>query len=520
MNARALRCWWLWTFVALLGCGAEPNSAEDSGDGIPETQVLGLVNDGYWAGVDKPFPRTARGHVVGIASHNAYVDTGRNAQQSLLSTQRRIQSAITANADIIELDLKEQNGQVYVDHNDDGGTTGALFAHVLDLAELRSAKAVLYLEIKETSSHASIARKVLDILNDRRTWYARKGRPVVIRSFYSWKNNLIETRNLLAQYPLISPYLRLHVLFSGNQATHGRIHEVHDSGWHGVEFPYTDTNILSKIAYGKSLGLGVTLWTIPVSLGEVYLSNLREEVDAFVVDYNVAKARAVVAEANQLLYLSVWSQPASGTSIRYYRTNATPYMAPVNIAGAPNTMTAGAGKDGYGTSLLFSAASGQSMPFYDADTASGQGYFVSIYVSFDDLLTSCPGGASSCTMALVNKSESGAFALELFRSSSGERTLRFGVYVGGGYQYATQPLSGLTATNGYLITGAYDGNGQVWLWVDNSISGTTQAGPFTTGVRNTDVPVTLGADPQTGVRPRFFLSGKVQMVQVLRWGAH
>jgi hypothetical protein len=68
-------------------------------------------------------------------------------------------------------------------------------------------------------------------------------------------------------------------------------------------------------------------------------------VDAFVVEYDVAKARGVVADANQLLYMSVWNQPAGGTSVRYYRTAATAYTVPANVAGAPTTLTDAAGED-------------------------------------------------------------------------------------------------------------------------------------------------------------------------------
>ncbi len=488
-------------------------------------EAVALGNTGYWAGVEKAFPRTARGHAVGICRHNSYVDSGTSSSASLSSTQSRIQAAIDANADLIELDVKEQGGQVYVDHDDDGGSTGALLADVLDYGPLRADDSVLFIEVKETSSHASIASKLMAILNARRDAYARAGRPVVIRSFHSWRENLLEVQSLFGLYPSISPYVRLHVLFSGNQtsdmaAYHGLIRDAATSGWHGVEFPYTDANILSKVAYAKAWGLGVTLWTIPASFGEVYLSNLREEVDTFVVEYDVAKARAVVSEANQLLYLNVWNQSATGSSVSYHRTGAATYPVPVNVSGAPSTMTDGAGEDRYGTSLLFTASSSQSMPFYDADTAAGQGYLLSAYVNFDDLMLSCPGGASSCTQAIVNKSEGGAFALELYRSSSGARELRFGVYVNGAYRYASRSLSGLNDTNGYLITGAYDGNGSVWLWVDNSTSGTSQAGPYTAGVVNTNVPVTLGADPQASGGSRFFLSGKVQKVQLLRWTDH
>lgn len=511
----------LWaSLLALSGCGGPEDLAVEPGEAAQP-----LANEGYWAGVTKAFPRTPTGHAVGICRHNSYVDTESTSSANLSKTAAKLQAAIDADADLLELDIKEEGGRVYVDHEDNGLTNGALLANVLDSAALKSDDAVLSIELKETSTHASLARQVLDMLRARRTWYARAGRPVLLRSFHSRRANLTAVQALLPEYPDLSPYIRLHVLYSANQTTdmaayHGLIRDADAQGWHGIEFPYTDQNILSKIAYAKSLGLSVTLWTVPASYGEVFLSNLRDEVDAFVVEYPVAKARAVVSDANQLLYLNTWNQPHGAASVRYYRGGATAFTAPVNVAGAPSTLTDGTGEDRYGTSLVFSAASAQSLPFYDADTAAGQGYFVSAYLNLDDLLTSCPGGASSCTMALLNKAEAGGFGLELFRSSTGTRVLRFGVHVGGGYQYATLPLGELNGTNGYLVTGAYDGDGAVRLWVDNSAAGTTTAGPVTGGVRNTDVPVTAGADPQASGAPRFFLSAKVQLLQVLRWAAH
>lgn len=504
--------------LALSGCGgpAEGRPSESGEVASP------LVNVGYWANVTKTFPRTPTGHVVGIGRHNSYVTTETTSSANLTKTNARVQLAIDANADILEFDVKEEGGRVYVHHEDDGSTNGPLLASVLDSAALKADDSVLYIELKETSTSQTLARQVLDILQARRTWYARDGRPVVFRGFYARRANLAAVQALLPEYPDLRPSIRFHVFLRDAEAAdmatfHGLIRDAKSRGWHGVEFPFDSTNLLSKIAYAKSQGLGVSLWTIPESMGEVFLSNLRDEVDAFVVEYDVAKARRVVADANQLLYMSVWNQPAGGTSVRYYRTGATAYTVPVNVAGAPTTLTDAAGEDRYGTSLVFSAPSAQALPFYDADTAAGQGYFVSAYLNFDDLLTSCPGGASSCTVAILNKAEAGGFGLELYRSSSGARVLRFGVHVAGGYQYATLPLDGLNGTHGYLITGCYDGSGAVRLWVDNSAAGTTPTASFTGGVLNTDVPVMGGADPQASGAPRFFLSAKVQMLQVLRW---
>ncbi|EPX58279.1 hypothetical protein D187_004035 [Cystobacter fuscus DSM 2262] len=501
----------------LSGCGGPEEIPEEPGE-----VASPLVNAGYWANVTKAFPRTPTGHVAAIGRHNCYVTTETTSSANLTKTNATVQSAINADADLLEFDVKEEGGRVYVHHEDDGSTNGPLLANVLDYASLKSDDAVLYIEIKETSTSQSIARQLLDLLRARRTWYARAGRPVVFRGFYARRANLAAVQALLPEYPDLSPYIQFHVFLRDGDAAdmlafHGLLRDAKTRGWHGVEFPYDSENLLSKVAYAKSLGLGVSLWTIPTSMGEVYLSNMREEVDAFVCEYDVTKARGVISDANQLLYMSVWNQPAGATSVRYYRTGATAYTVPVNVAGAPTTRTDAEGEDRHGTSLVFSAPSAQALPFYDADTAAGQGYLVSAYVNFDDLLTTCPGGASSCTMALLNKAEAGGFALELHRSSSGARVLRFGVHVAGGYQYATLPLDGLNGSNGYLITGCYDGSGAVRLWVDNSAAGTTPTASFTGGVQNTDVPVMGGADPQASGAPRMFLSAKVQMLQVLRW---
>jgi hypothetical protein len=277
--------------LALSGCGGSEEHSLETGE-----LASPLANEGYWAGVTKAFPRTPTGHVAAIGRHNCYVTTESTSSANLTKTNATVQAAINANADLLEFDIKEEGGRVYVHHEDNGSTNGPLLANVLDNPALQADDAVLYIEIKETSTSATLARQVLDILRARKTWYARDGRPVVFRGFHSRRANLAAIQSLLPEYPDLSPYIRLHVFFEDDNAAdmaafHTLIRNAKTQGLHGVEFPYADKNLLSKIAYAKAQGLGVTLWTIPDSMGEVFLSNLREEVDAFVCEYDVTKAR-------------------------------------------------------------------------------------------------------------------------------------------------------------------------------------------------------------------------------------
>ena len=120
------------------------------------------------------------------------------------------------------------------------------------------------------------------------------------------------------------------------------------------------------------------------------------------------------------------------------------------------------------------------------------------------------------TMALLNKSDAGGFALEL-HGEGGGTVLRFGVRVGADYVYATLDAARLDPGVSYVVTGAYDGDGGVRMWLDNDDAGVaveTVAG----GVVTNDTPVVLGADPQGPDERRFFFDGDVQHVQLLRWG--
>lgn len=148
----------------------------------------------------------------------------------------------------------------------------------------------------------------------------------------------------------------------------------------------------------------------------------------------------------------------------------------------------------------------QSITAWDGSNAAGGGFLVTAVVGFNDL-------ASGATGAIMAKSDSGGFALEQAGSD-----LRFGVYVAGSYRYASVPLSTFNSSDTYFIVGAYDGNGAVRLWANNTERGASA--PVKGGVGLNHSPIVIGADPQGATERRFYFNGRIQQVMVQRWRDH
>lgn len=472
----------------------------------------------YWQGVRRKLATTPHGNAIAIARHNCY-RVASSPAESLRQTLDLVHQAIPAGADLIELDIKDEAGRALVDHEDTGGANGAFLGDVLADPAFMQSDQLLFLEFKESAPAEAFVRQVLDLI--ARHGYAREGRPVILRTFDVTRRNVALARDLLATpaYETIRPFVRMHVLFYGNQEREigtfqSLIRKVKEDGFQGVELHYQDENIAGKIAHAHSLGLGVCLYTVPVAFGEVFVGGLREEVDAIIGDYPVDKARAVAESNNGLLYLNTAGQTGAGNAVTYLRGDTVPYTAAVGVAGAPSFETLGAGEDRFGGSLVLDASRSQSMTFHDADNSPDDGYLVTAVVNFDRLELNA--GETSCVLA---KSDAAGFTLELHCPAGSSTVLRFGVHVAGAYRYAQCPASRFNLTDSYFITGAYDGDGGVRLWVNNHDEG-IEIALARGGVTRNDTPVVLGADPQGQRDRRFFFSGKVQQVQVQRWGAH
>ena len=92
-----------------------------------------------------------------ISCHNCY--TG-----SLTGTVDKLHAAQSDGADLLELDIKDEGGTVYVEHDDTGGTSGPHFSDVLADASLKSGNQILFIELKETNPTVDFVTSVLDQL--------------------------------------------------------------------------------------------------------------------------------------------------------------------------------------------------------------------------------------------------------------------------------------------------------------------------------------------------------------------
>jgi hypothetical protein len=232
-----------------------------------------------------------------------------------------------------------------------------------------------------------------------------------------------------------------------------------------------------------------------------------------IVDYDLSDCHTVIEEDTGLLYLDLWDME-SDHELTWYRSSSAPQTISLIGSGRPDVLHTGVGAGLYGASLDFDASDQESVPFYDADNDPDAGYLVAVVAQLNDL--DLEFGE---TRALMNKADDGGFALELL-GDLGHPTLRFGVKVDGAYRYATRDTDDLSEDQSHFIVGAYDGNGRVRLWVNNTSVRVSESSTYSTGVEQNDSPVVLGADPEGVSDTRFHLTGRIQMAMVQKWRDH
>lgn len=480
------------------------------------TTVEYFEKAGFWNGVKRTVPETPTGHLTGVACHNCYLDCGVDSADSLSQTLTLLHAAQSAEADLLELDVKVESGTWYVDHNDDGGVNGAFLESVLDDSALVFGDEMLFIELKETAPTESDIRTLLRMLFSR--GYAVNGRPVFIRSFHHTAQGVWLTRGILERgdFPLNAPYVRLSVLFAESFAPttddyYAAIDEVVAGGAHFVELDYRSADLFSLIGHARSLGVGVALWTVAEPMGEVHCASLRNEADILITDYPVDHCCNAVEEEVGLLYLNAGDLAITATEIPYFGMGGSAWPLDMTPPFAPSLE-----EDPSGTLLRFDASRQQHLDFYDADNEVDGGYLAALSAAFDDFdlqpLERRP---------IFNKAGAGGFAFELFRSESGKDTvLRFGVDVAGASAYATYPTAHLKPTQFYWLVGVYDGEGAVQLWVNSRLDGTTSSPVLAGGVTLSDDPVVLGADLMSVPEVPKYFSGRVRLAELLRWWKH
>jgi hypothetical protein len=492
----------LWLAALLGACGG----GGDATDSVAALEKQAVPASTYWSGVAR-VPSTPLGNRVAISCHNCY-------GSSNAATQTQVAMALARGFDLVEFDVTlHADGVAYIEH-DDSETVHGTLVQALSNSSLKTSDLMLFMEIKEAYTTAALSDALmLQVLRAARDHgYASAGRPLFLRAFLDGGNrhqHLVRAKSLLAatEFAGIRDHVRFHALVQSN--VRAGIRTAKSLGFHGVELEHKMTSLFGAMQQAKLLGLGVGVYTQPASMGELYLSALREDVDFITTDYdraatpNASSVRSLVQEATSLLYMNTAQQ--SAFPLVYKRTNATD--SSVNAGtGVPTLewLSVTSDEDRVGGSMVFAGA--QSVGTWDGDNLSAGGFLVSAVVNFDDL-------TSGATAAIVAKSDSGGFALE-----QAGTLLRFGVYVNGTYSYATTPLSAFNGTDSYFIVGAYDGNGAVRLWVNNVEK--TPSASVAGGVGTNTSPIVIGADPQGATTRRYFFKGKVQQAMVQRWRDH
>ncbi len=78
---------------------------------------------------------------------------------------------------------------------------------------------------------------------------------------------------------------------------------------------------------------------------------------------------------------------------------------------------------------------------------------------------------------------------------------------------------GFVERQSYLITGAYDGDGRVRLWIDHRVCGVAPSGALRGPIEATGDPLILGARRAIGGRPATpAFRGKIRHLMVRGWG--
>ena len=476
---------------------------------------------GFWDGASRSIATTPKGNLAAVSCHNCYANNVSNPWNTI----NMIHQAQSHGADLIELDLVQGGGNIYVQH-DNGTIRGPKFSDVLSDASFRAGDQILYLEMKTESSNSSVtlAKNILNTLLLFGSDYVRSNRPIVIRTFYNRIQNVRNMQTALEDpaYTAIKPFVKLSVLFEINQSSttsgfQNLIDQVKSEGFQGVEFRRRTKNLYSLIKYSKAKNLGVNLFTFGEGAEEVSVAALREEVDAFTIERffadkfpSIAFARRIIQDNNDLLYFNTSTLYSENNAFLYQKSSTTSFVATSNSE--PIYLNHGKGEAFYGHAAGFLATSNEYLQTYDGDNSSNSGYLACTVVKFNDLTLS-----NGETNSFLTKADGAGFTIELHNPAGAAATvLRFGVNVNGQYKYATYPAPLLNTSDSFIITGAYDGNGGVWMFVNNNHSSVTN-GSASGGVAHNNTKILLGADPQGNSNQRFFSSVEIQMCNVQNW---
>jgi len=293
--------------ISLQGCFHDEDSKY-----CPSVEPVVDANSIFFADVSQGIEYVGSGeHQLAIACHNCYD----NASEYTIETEMIIESAISHNTDLIELDVVMSDAEgkaAYISH--ESTTTGPLFSDVIANSLLINASQILFLEIKAQLDLKENVRELFRQLmahkiNDVTYAYFNSQRFTVIRSIETDKT-LRRFREVLEEneFEQIRPFIKLSRLFYPKEesAMINEIGQVHSCGFHMIEL---DTrigieSIKSLNAYADTLGLAVNVFTLDESNYSSFVNELKHDVDVITVEtreFNNAQETSLFQKVRALL---------------------------------------------------------------------------------------------------------------------------------------------------------------------------------------------------------------------------
>jgi len=479
-----------------------------SASGRFTTRVEYFTRPGHWTGLRRDPHRSPLGHDVVVACQACYQIGLGSSIDNLHETLAKIHTAQDKGTDALELAVRVAQGTWYVAGPNDTATNGALLAEILADPALRDGDQVLVIDFAERLPQDADLRRLIDLLLDG--GYAYNGRPLVLRGTEEVQASVEAARGAITpeSRPFQYAYVRYHLQVAGGEdplAMQTKLSQLANV-WDAVELDQRMPNLFGALVFARLHGLGVGVTAVDTN---VSCTAFREQVDLILSSGDSSVCGQTLAAAPPIVFADVSEQ--QGTEVHYL---AGDVPSTVSLAGdaRPSLHTDGSNppEDRYGGSLFFDDT--DHLPFHDGDNRPDGGYLVAVVANFDTLQV-----AEGGTAALLSKAENSGFSLELFRDpgATTKTLLRFSVFVGGTYHYATYDATLLNGNDSYFVVGAYDGAGKVRLWV-NGVEGTPSA-TLSGGVETNDLNIVVAANPAPNDTFGSYWGGLVQSVMVVDW---
>ncbi len=531
------------------GCSNELNQVgvRNSSQVLPTSYSLSSSSSGkrtattpqWWSKVSSRFKKTPLGHPVAVSCHNCYRDTINGKDLSLEEANEKIDDAIQNGANLIEIDLAFDNEQVLCAYHGnpsacdvDGGNSAPRFGDLLDNEVFQDSQALLFIEVKETTSSVSeqeeFARTMLDEIVRHGDTYLNDERPVI---FFGRTTNIAVMKTLYQvanedAYREYRDFMKFGLLFYSTSRSEIESY-VNDPDFQMdlIDFDYTIKDVMMLTDLAQSLGLVVGYFTF---YSPLYMAALREEADIITTEYVITKTFEVIEENNVMAFVDVSNCGSQRDktisnfySVKRKKIFRNPKEMILDLADmAMPTLMDGNDESGYVDCYLSFDSNNQNLVNLGRrDPLEDQGVLVSAYVSFEDL-TDIPEGAT----VIVGNGSDGGFSLELVRESD-ETILRFGAHINGKFVYDSVSVAetgisefgSLSTHTPYLIMGGYDGGGGVYILVNNRYNSSVKRSNYYSDITSSSYPILIGAQSLSKKKAQYYFSGLVQKVMVLSW---